>query len=115
MDTLSINYKQAVCGHKYRKSTWVCFLLSSLNTLSGINALTMYANRLLTAIKEHGDHSFPFTPIQGTYIIGITQAVAAFAAMGYAEKLNRRTIFIYGYVLMVITQVLCGVCVMNDR
>lgn len=52
MDASSTTFKQAICGKKYRKSTWVCFMIQSFNQLSGINAINVYANRLLVQMEE---------------------------------------------------------------
>ena len=47
LDAQSTTFKQAVCGAKYRKATWVCVFLNLFNQQTGINAVTVYANRLL--------------------------------------------------------------------
>lgn len=47
MDASSTTFKQAVCGEKYRRASWTCFLLNCFNQQSGINAINVYANRLL--------------------------------------------------------------------
>jgi len=47
MDAASTSFKQAVCGRKYAKATWVCFMINLFNQQSGINAINVYANRLL--------------------------------------------------------------------
>lgn len=47
MDASTTTFKKAVCGVKYRKASWVCFITNSLSQLSGIDAINVYANRLL--------------------------------------------------------------------
>ena len=48
MDATKVTFKQAACGSKYRKATWICFMINFFNQQSGINAINVYANRLLT-------------------------------------------------------------------
>ena len=62
MDASSTTFKQAVCGQKYRRATWTCFILNCFNQQSGINAINVYANRLLVKMEEDGG-SFPLTPM----------------------------------------------------
>ena len=63
MDAASASFKEAVCGRKYRKATWVALMMNSFTQWTGINVLTVYANRLIVQIKEQGDGTFPITPV----------------------------------------------------
>ena len=63
MDAASTSFQQAVCGHKYRRATWVAFMMNCFTMWTGINVLTVYANRFIVQIKEQGDGTFPITPI----------------------------------------------------
>ena len=47
MDASSTTFKRAVCGRKYRRATWTCFILNCFYQQTGINAINVYANRLL--------------------------------------------------------------------
>ena len=47
MDATSTNFSGACCGSKYAKGTWVCIMINTFNQQSGINAINVYANRLL--------------------------------------------------------------------
>ena len=47
MDASSTTFKTAVFGKKYWKASWVGFAINCFNQLSGINAVNVYANRLL--------------------------------------------------------------------
>ena len=67
MDATTTTFKQAVCGRKYRKATWVAIVLSMLFILTGIGAFNVYTKRMLeTMIEQAGDDSFPMTPLQGS-------------------------------------------------
>ena len=43
MDATVVSFKDAVCGPKYGKGTWVCFFVNMFNQQSGINAVNIYA------------------------------------------------------------------------
>ena len=84
LDAVSTSVGEAVCGRKYRRSTWVSFAINCFNQYTGIGAILLYANRLLVQMNEQGDGSFPLTPIQGTYIIGFANALASSIPVLYA-------------------------------
>ena len=48
---------------------------------------------------EGGD-AFPLTPMQGTFIIGVANALGATFAVTYIRHVGRRPIFITGQLLM---------------
>ena len=60
-------------------------------------------------MEEQGGGSFPLTPTQGTYIIGLSNAIPAMAAILTIQVLGRRTIYITGQFFMSVFLVLCGV------
>ena len=47
MDASTTSMRQAVFGKKYRKASWICFLLNTFDQQTGINAVGLYANRFL--------------------------------------------------------------------
>ena len=96
MDASSTTFKHAVCGRKYRRASWTCFILNCFNQLSGINAINVYANRLLVKMEEEGDGSFPITPLTGTYIVGLSNAIPAIFMIAGINWLGRKTIYMAG-------------------
>ena len=111
MDASSTSFRQAVCGKKYRKASWVCFFLNCFNQQSGINAINVYANRLLVRMQEQGG-GFPLSPLQGTYVIGGVNATAALIAIAMIGKIGRRPIFITGQFTMGVFLFFCGLSVL---
>ena len=95
MDASSTTFRQAVCGPKYRKGSWICLILHIFNQCSGINAINVYANRLLTKMEEDGGE-FPLTPLQGTYVVGFVNAISATLAVFIISLAGRRPILIIG-------------------
>ena len=98
MDASSTTFKAAVCGPKYAKGTWVCFFINMFNQQSGINAINVYANRLLKQMAEQSSEGdeFPFTVAQGTFIIGLSNAIGAILVFAYIGSVGRRPILITG-------------------
>ena len=86
----------AVCGKKYRKSTVICLLLVVFNQWSGIDAILIYATRMLENIDKVSDGQFPISPLTGTYIFGVTNAVSALLAYFALEWFGRRTLLLLG-------------------
>lgn len=47
LDAGSTSFGQATCGRKYRKATWITFIIASFNQQTGITAILSYVTRLL--------------------------------------------------------------------
>ena len=95
MDATTTTFKDAVCGRKYAKGTWVCFFFNLFNQQSGINAVNIYAGQLLMQMKEQGG-DFPITPITGGYLIGAANAFFAIIILFCIERVGRKTIMVAG-------------------
>ena len=52
MDATTCSFKQAVCGRKYRKATFVAIVLNVLMVLTGVGAITLYTRRMLERMIE---------------------------------------------------------------
>ena len=88
--------KDAICGRKYRKASWICFILNAFNQLSGANGVDMYANRIMLKLEELSENTLPISALTGTYIIGMTNAAAAFACILVIWNVGRKKIFVFG-------------------
>ena len=109
MDASSTTFKQALCGKKYRKATWIAFWLNCFNQFSGINAINVYTKRMIEQmIEQAGEDSFPMTPLEGTYVIAATNGIAATLAIFVVQYFGRRPIFIVGAFAMTVFLFLCG-------
>ena len=47
MDASTTTMWKAIFGRKYRRASWICFLLNTFDQQTGINAIGLYANRFL--------------------------------------------------------------------
>ena len=61
-------------------------------------------------MEEEGG-SFPLTPLQGTYIIGFSNALFAILAILIVTNFGRRPIYIFGQLIMSIFLFVCGLSV----
>ena len=57
--------------------------------------------------------NFPLTPLQGGYLIGVTNAVAALLVIFYIERVGRKTILVTGQLTMAILLFICGYAIMQ--
>merc|ERR1719469_696197 len=64
-------------------------------------------------MEEQGG-GFPLTPIQGTYVIGASNAIAAILAIGTIQMFGRRSILICGQLSMALCLFVCGLSVLNE-
>ena len=95
-ESSKVSLGEATCGKKYRRATWTCFFINVFNQGSGINITSVYATRILMNIRDETDGAFPISPFVGAYIIGIANALAAFASQFPVYFLGRKTLFFFG-------------------
>lgn len=115
MDASKTSIRQAVFGRKYRKSSWICFLLNTFDQQSGINAVGLYANRFLVRMEEQSGDSFFITPLQGTYLLGATNLVFCSVSLYTINKLGRRTHYILGQFFMAVFLFICGYATIKEE
>lgn len=65
-------------------------------------------------MEEEGGGSFPLTPLQGTYIIGAVNGIAATLTILIVATFGRRTILVSGQFFMGLFMILCGVSIMQE-
>ena len=114
MDAVSTSFKDAICGKKYRRATWICIGLVIFDQMTGITGLIIYVNSLLVQMNEQGSEDFPLTPIQGSWLVAISTMVASSLPLLYNHKLGRKTLFVTGYLSMSVVVFLCGLSVYNE-
>ena len=68
----------------------------------------MYANRLLENMNEQTDGKFPISPLAGTYVLGIVNALFALVAIIPISYLGRKPILVTGFGLMSVALGLAG-------
>jgi len=71
-----VSFKDALFHEKYRKATWLTFILGLFNQMTGLNAIMMYSNNMLDNLNS-GANKFFLTPSQGTYVIGVAGFIGA--------------------------------------
>ena len=114
MDAVSKSFKDAICGKKYRRATWVCIALVIFDQMTGVTGLIIYANSLLVQMSEQGSEDFPLTPIQGTWLIAISTMFASSLPLLYNHKFGRKTLFMTGYLLMSFVLFMTGLSIYKE-
>ena len=102
MGSSDLTFKQVLFDPKYRRATWVCFVLNCFNQFSGVNALNQYAVRFLERIQEDSAGAFPVSPKNGSYVIGASNGISALCAILIMANFGRRPILIAGEATMAI-------------
>ena len=74
----------------------------------------MYANRLMLKLESLSNDTLPISALTGTYIIGIVNAIGAFACILVIWNVGRRKIFVGGQLSMGITICLAGICLLFE-
>ena len=114
MDAVSTSFKDALCGKKYRRATWVCIALVIFDQMTGVTGLIIYANSLLVQMSEQGSEDFPLTPIQGTWLIAISTMFSSSLPLLYNHKFGRKTLFMTGYLLMSFVLFMTGLSIYKE-
>ena len=115
LDASTVTSREAICGTKYRKGTFVACMINFFNQSNGLSAILIYANRLLVKMQEDGGaDEFPLTPIQGTYLVGASNMVFALLVIFYIERVGRKPILIVGHFFMTVFLFLCGLGIKNS-
>ena len=115
MDSSTTTFGEAVCGSYYRKATWVCFTINIFNSMCGINGIMVYVNRLLVQMKEQSSGEFPIDPVTGGFLIGLTLAITGYFPMFYAQRVGRKSIYIFGHLVMALSLLSVGICLNQEN
>ena len=107
-DASVASFRDAVCGTKYRKATWVCALLNTFMQQTGINAVNVYASRLLVSMDEATGGNFPVSPLVGANIMGFVNIFGAALVILPVTFMGRKPIFVIGQGTMSLCLFFCG-------
>jgi len=57
-DVEKVSITDAMCHPKYRRATWVAFLLCFFQQQTGLDGLMIYSNTIFAEMKDRGSISF---------------------------------------------------------
>lgn len=103
-----VSFKDALFDEKYRKATWITFVLGLFNQMTGLNAIMMYSNTLLETLNS-GANKFFLTPSQGTYVIGIAGFIGAILGQPVISRTPRKLNFLAWQIAMGISMCLIAI------
>lgn len=96
----------ALCNPQYRRATWINIGYIIFHELTGINVIILYSTTMFKEMHKGGGGISPKT---GTYIVGFTNAFTSFIAVFFIKYFGRRTLIIWGHILIGIVHCLVGV------
>lgn len=75
--------------------------------MTGLNAIMSFSNSLVQTLNKTG--SFPFTPSEASYFLGVSGFVGAIIGPAVISRLGRKANFLYGQGSMGVAMTLMGV------
>ena len=76
--------------------------------LSAINVIVLYSSILLESMNSKSTGSFPITPRQGTYILGMVDLFGGTLAMYTVTLFSRKCLFLFGNFSIAICHMVIG-------
>lgn len=107
-DTSSVTLKDAVLNPEYRTSTLIALALIVFHELTGENAILLYSTEIFKKMASYQDGYF-LSPRAGTILIGVFYLLAHAPAVYLIKKLPRRTLLVYGHLIMGVCHLIIGI------
>ena len=98
----NITYFDVCFGKKYRRATFLGFMLAILQQASGTNIANFYSNSLFESSGSN------FAPEEITAIIGVTNFIGVIICMYLLSFFGRRTLMLWGFAGMAISLLMLG-------
>jgi hypothetical protein len=98
---------------RYRRATWTVFAMTVFNQWTGIDALTIYSNRILTKIAADADPGL-ISPNLGTSLMGAMVFIGACFSVFPVRKYGRVPVLIIGHVAMGVCHSLLSYAILNN-
>lgn len=88
---------------KYRKKTLICIAIVIGSVFVGSDALIFYSNLIFLSYTSSENSTIY------TNIIGFSQLVGSIIAVSFVEHINRKKLFLYGYLGMILLLIISGI------
>jgi len=108
-NTTKLTLKDAVANDRYRKATWVNIGYIIFHELTGINVIMLYSHQMLVEMQGK---SSPFTPKQGTYLVGVINMFSSLISTQTVKFFGRRTLVVWGHMFIAIIH--CSIGLLNN-
>ena len=103
-----MSFKDACLDEKYRKATWITFILGLFNQMTGLNAIMMYSNTMLNSLNS-GTNKFFLSASQGSFVIGIAGFIGALLGQPVISRTPRKLNFLAWQIAMGISMCLIAI------
>ena len=96
---------------KYIRASWTNIVVMIAHVLTGYSAVIAFSTTIFEDILKNPD---TMTPEQGTYIVGLTSAIAAMIGIPVVRNFGRRTLLLYGHAIMAFLHFVLAFCAFMD-
>jgi hypothetical protein len=103
-----ITFKEALFGSRYRRSTWISFMLAIGNQWSAIGPVNLFASTLIAQILKVDD-TFPLTITQGVFLVGLMSLVLGVIGIIPLNYFGRITILAWSHGTVALCHALTGI------
>ena len=107
-----MSLREVLFDRKYRSGTHIVFMLMSLMMWTGIDALNMFSNRILT--KINGEQEVAISANTATVIFGYVSLIASFFAFPVVKSFGRVPIMFWAHIVLGIIHCLVGICIIYN-
>ena len=91
-----------MCHRDHRRSTWIVYMMTLFTIWTGVDALNMYSNRLLTKMNEESgdeDKGITVSPNLGTILFGLANMFGALLGFFSVHNFGRVRILVVGHAI----------------
>lgn len=99
----------------YRRGTWTVLIMTVFNQWTGIDALNIYSNRLLTKMNENQvEGQLMVSANTATIMFGLTNFLGSIAAFFTVHNFGRVKILIWARLVMGLLHLSFAICVLYE-
>lgn len=99
-DTSGISIRETLTNPLYKRATLVALAVICFHEMTGENAIILYSTEIFKKMASYQDGDNAMSPRTGTMLIGVFNLLAHIPAVYLIKKLPRRTLLVWGHLIM---------------
>jgi hypothetical protein len=107
-ESSTVTLKDCFTVLEYRRSTLIAISIIIFHEMTGENAILLYSTEMFKRMESYQDLDYALSPRQGTILIGFFNLLAHIPAVFLIKKLPRRTLLIYGHIIIAVCHIFVG-------